>query len=323
MSTIYDVAKMAEVSAMTVSRVLNNPDKVSPKARKRIEEAIEKLGYKRNQAARALVAKSTGLVKIVLSERQTAQDPYFMTLFAGISDVLSENTIAQLVLHDMAPHLKCDGMIIMGLREGQALDLKVGEYPSPVVLFGKGYDDVDWVDVDNVNGVYTATKHLLDLGHSEIAFFRYDSDEPYVKEREDGYRKAMAEAGIQVKPEWVVTDMENDSVTSKARALRVLRTTNVSGIVCASDIVALGVTQAAKELNISVPNQLSVVGFDGVGVDMMADPRLTTMKQPVFEIGRRLAQLLVQRIQQKQQNYQAVQELITTELIVRDSTAKK
>ena len=323
MSTIYDVAEMAGVSAMTVSRVLNNPDKVSPGARKRIEHAIEVLGYKTNQAARSLVAKSTGIVKIVHSEKQAAQDPYFMTLFAGMSAVLSENTIAQLIIHDFAPHLKCDGMIVMGLKKGQALDLNIGANSVPVVLFGKGFDDVDWVDVDNMAGSYSATKHLLELGHQEIAFFSFQIEEPYIQEREAGYRQAMAEFGIEVQPSWVVSDMTNDSASAKKSALRVLRTADFSAIVCASDIVALGVTQAAKELNIDVPGALSVTGFDGVGVDLMSDPRLTTAKQPVFEVGRRLAEILVQRIKSRQANYQVTHELMQTKLIVRDSTAKK
>jgi DNA-binding LacI/PurR family transcriptional regulator len=323
MSTIYDVAKLAEVSAMTVSRVLNNPERVSRKARERTEAAIEQLGYKRNQAARALVAKSSGLVKIFLSDRWAVQDPYHMTLFAGISNVLSENEIAQLVVHDMAEHLKCDGMIITGLTSERASQLKIADYPAPVVSFGKSSDQVDWVDVDNVQGTYQATKHLLSLGHRDIAFFGFQTNETYIAEREAGFRQAMTEFGMHIKDAWMVTVSKNATVEAKNEALRVLKTTDVTGIVCASDIVGLGVTQAAKESNIAVPQDLSVVGFDGVGADMMSDPRLTTMKQPVFELGQRLAQILVDRINRHETKYDLVQETFPTELIVRGSTAKR
>ena len=320
MSTIYDVAKKANVSAMTVSRVLNDPSKVRPALRERIEAAIVSLGYKQNRAARALVTKTTGIVKIVVTEHLEAQDPYFYTLFAGISSVLGEKTLAQLVVRDSAPHIKSDGMIVMGLKSGQKISF--ADYPAPVVLFGKGCDDGDWLDVDNTDGLYRATHHLLELGHRDIAFFGFKVDEPFIHERESGYRQAMADAGIEVKPEWVVTELTHDSRSAKAAALRMLRTQRISAVACCSDVIAMGVTQAAKELGLKIPDDLSVTGFDGVGVDLMTDPQLTTMRQPVFDIGRRLAEILVSRIEAKTSGYELIHEEVKTELVVRDTTAR-
>ena len=320
MSTIYDVAKLANVSAMTVSRALNDPDKVRPASRKRIEEAIAQLGYKKNQAARALVTKTTGIVKIVMAESLEMQDPYFTSLFAGISDALSEKSIAQMVVKDASSHIKCDGMIVMGIKADQKVEL--AEFPSPVVIFGKVSEKADWVDVNNTHGSYIATKHLIDLGHKRIAFFKFDSDEPFIGEREAGYRHAMTEAGLPVEDNWIITGFANNVVSAREAAMRALRTLDITGMVCTSDMAGMGVTQAAKELNISIPEQLSVTGFDGVGVDLMCDPRLTTVRQPVFSIGRRLGELLIMRLKNKEKDYVFCHEEIMTDLIVRDSTAR-
>lgn len=326
MSTVNDVAKLAKVSAMTVSRAINNPEKVSPKSLKRVEDAIQQLGYRPNQAARALATKSTGIVKMVVPERLGTNDPYFTMLFAGVASVLSKNHLAVLIEEEQTSNIKYDGMIVMGLNEQSSRDFL--DYPAPVVVFGKGEDDattgstVDWIDVNNEEGSYLATKHLLDLGHTDIAFFRFDANEPFLDEREVGYHLAMAEQGIQVKPDWVVSNIEHTSLAAKIQTIRTLRTTSVTGIVCSSDLLGIGVTQAAKELGITIPDDLSVVGFDGVGYDQMADPRLTTMCQPVHWIGQRLAQRLLERIQQKSQ-LASRHELISAELVVRDSTARK
>jgi DNA-binding LacI/PurR family transcriptional regulator len=321
MSTIKDVAKAANVSVMTVSRALNYPEKVAASSLARIEQAIVQLGYRKNHAATALVNKSTGIVKIVLADTLRGNDAYFTNLFAGIAEVMAKKRLAMLIVEDLAEDVKSDGMIVMGLKEGQRVALE--DYPSPVVLFGKGNDKVDWIDVDNIGGTYTSTKHLLDLGHREIAFFKFDIDEPFIHEREVGYRKAMAEYDIEVKNEWIVTGVENSSVSSKLHALRVLRTTSVTGVVCTSDMVGLGVTQAAKELGINIPNELSVVGFDSVGHDLMSDPRLTTIKQPVFEVGKRLGEMLIERLQKGFEIQEPRHEIMSTELVLRDSTAMK
>jgi DNA-binding LacI/PurR family transcriptional regulator len=327
MTTVNDVARLAKVSAMTVSRALNNPEKVSPKSLKRVEEAIAQLGYRPNQAARALATKSTGIVKMVVPARLGPSDPYFTTLFAGVASVLSKNHLAVLIEEDMTSSIKYDGMIVMGLNEQSNLEFL--DYPAPVVVYGKGDDyqktgkPLDWIDLNNEEASYIATRHLLELGHTEIALFKFDTDEPFLDEREVGYHLAMAEFGIQVKPEWVVSGIEHTSYGAKKQTLRTLRTTFVTGIVCTSDLLGVGVIQAARDLGIRIPDDLSVVGFDGVGYDQMSDPRLTTMCQPVHWIGQRLGQLLLDRIQQKSDDVPPRHELISAELVVRDSTARR
>lgn len=327
MSTIIDVAKLANVSAMTVSRALNQPEKVSPKSLKRIEDAIAQLGYRQNQAARSLVTKTTGVVKIVVANKLGENDPYFTSLFTGVGSELSRSRFAILIEEELSSNMKCDGLIIMGLDSNTEIDLL--NYPAPVVLFGKGQplgaasEQLNWVDVNNEEGSYLATKHLLELGHTDIALFKFEIDEPFMEEREAGYRRAMKEFNIEVKPEWVASGIEHTPLGAKTQTIRTLRTSSVTAIVCTSDLLGLGVTQAAKELGLSIPEQLSVVGFDGTGYDMMADPRLTTVRQPVFEIGKRLGQILLERINNQSNESPPCHEVISTELIVRDSTARK
>ncbi|TXR52025.1 LacI family DNA-binding transcriptional regulator [Reinekea thalattae] len=328
MTTVYDVAKLANVSAMTVSRALNNPEKVSPQSLKRVQDAIQQLGYQQNQAARALVTKSTGIVKLVMPKRLGMSDPYFTALFAGIASVLSENRLAVLIEDELSSTIKYDGIILTELHDEHSYN-ELLKLSTPVVLFGKGQrlgemaNQLDWVDLNHFEGAYLATQHLLSLGHTAIALFKFDSNDSSLIEREQGYRKAMAEYGIDVDPNWVVSGLEDTSYAAKSQAIDVLSHSAVTGVVCTSDLLAIGVIQAARELNRKIPQQLSVVGFDGVGYDQMCDPRLTTLCQPVFWIGQRLAQLLIERIQDKTNDLPARHEIISAELVVRDSTAVK
>jgi len=317
MVTIYDVAKRAQVSSMTVSRTLNNPELVRPESRAKVEAAIKELDYRKNHAARALVTQSTGIIKVQMYAALRGNHLYFSHLFAGITEVLSAHELAMLVVDQKPTSVACDGQILVGLtREAQA-NLKPGR--TPKVLFGKGPDNLDWVDLNNAQGTYDATRYLLSLGHERIGFLKFFSKEPFIHEREAGYRRALRDAGIAIQPSWVQTGMNNAHDSGLGRAKHLLNSPDVTALVCSSDPIALGAVQAARELGASVPNDLSIVGFDGVGHELMCSPVLTTMRQPVFEIGKRLAELLVERIAEPKL-HGSVQELVNAELVIGEST---
>ncbi len=318
MPTIYDVAKLAQVSAMTVSRTLNTPEKVRPESRAKIEAAIAELGYRQNQAARALVLQSTGIVKLQMSAGLRGNHLYFSQLFSGITDVLSQHKLAMLVTDHHEHTAACDGKIIMGLTRDAQMALTPSK--TPKVLFGKGPDCIDWIDVDNERGCRRATERMLSLGHERVGFFTFPSTEPFIKEREAGYRRAMQEAGITVQPNWIVTAMNNSVEAGYSSGRALLNQRAVTAVVCCSDHVAVGLAQAAYDSHVSVPEELSIIGFDGVGQERMGKPILATMRQPVFDIGRWLAKTLVQRI--KQVGDAAPQhQMVTPDILLNDSTA--
>ena len=303
---------------MTVSRAINTPEKVAAKSLARIEQAMVELQYRKNPAARALVTKKTGLVKVVMSKELEANNPYFMTLLAGIGQELSRHLMAMLILQEPQLEVACDGMIVMGLEQGDE-DL-LDSLPKPLVLFGKGPDHVDWVDIDNEGSMYSVTRFLIDNGHRHLAFVGMDTKEPFMVEREQGFLRALRERDIPGTPK--ITRVASQVSEAKEHGIRLLRNHSVTAIVCGNDLIALGITQAAAQLGIRIPDQLSVTGFDGTSVDLMADPKLTTLRQPVFEIGMRLAQILVERLENKAPPQVSFQEVHTTELVVRDSTAR-
>jgi LacI family transcriptional regulator len=132
----------------------------------------------------------------------------------------------------------------------------------------------------------------------------------------------MSEAGLDVPKEWLLSAESNVTEPAKVTAMRALRQLNITAMVCSSDIVAFGTIQAAAELGIRIPDDLSVTGFDGIGLDKMIDPKLTTAEQPVFKIGRRLAEILLQRQKCPNDKSPPIHELFETTLVPRDSTAR-
>jgi LacI family transcriptional regulator len=318
MATIYDVAKMAGVSSMTVSRALNTPDKVKAETRNRIEQAVAELGYRKNHAARALVLQSTGIIKIQMSEGLRGNHLYFSQLFAGITDVLSRHKLAMLVANENAYDVACDGIILMGLTQLAQQELSGSN--TPKVLFGKGPNSIDCLDVDNEKGCFLATQHLLKLGHTCIGFIDFPSTEPFIEERKTGYREAMRKAGIQINKDWCHEAANNSVEAGYESGLSFLKTAVVTSVVCCSDHIGVGLSQAAGDLHIKVPGELSIIGFDGVGQERMSKPLLTTMKQPVFDIGCQLAERLVSLIHPGDVGT-PMHRLYTPELIENDSTA--
>ncbi len=318
MVTIYDVAKLAQVSPMTVSRTLNTPEKVRPESRAKIAAAINELGYRPNQAARALVLNSTGIIKLQMSAGLRGNHLYFSQLFAGITEVLSQHRLAMLVTDHQDVSAACDGKIVMGLTRAAQLQLTPSK--TPKVLFGKGPDSIDWIDVDNENGCFVATQHLLSLGHQRIGFFNFPSTEPFIIEREAGYRRAMKEAGIHVEPHWITTGMNNSVEAGYSAGKSVAAKRAVTAMVCSSDHIAVGLAQAAYEAQLTVPDELSIIGFDGVGQERMGKPILSTMRQPVFDIGQQLAKVLIAQIKHEVP-IGSVHQWVTPKLVLNESIA--
>ena len=323
MTTLRDVALAAQVSTMTVSRAINNPSQVKPESLAKVRAAIQQLGYQTNRAAKALVTGSTGLIRLIAAEYLQQAEPYFVLLFAGINDVLNARGLSMVVSRQLDPTVQCDGTIVMSLPANQSKenDLQLlSKLSGPVVIFGKGPDHYDWVDVDNAQGTYATTQLLTHLGHQQMAFFGINRREPFVSERIQGFLQALEEAQLSVPPSHItsqVTAMQSVH-SAKLHAIEFLCNHSVSAVVCVTDMVALGVIQGARALGLRVPEDLSVTGFDGVYEHTLFDPPLTTAEQPVRAIGRRLAEALLDRLENPLAPL--VQELFPTKLVVREST---
>jgi LacI family transcriptional regulator len=302
-ATIRDVAKQAQVSTATVSRVLNNSPAVSQETRRRVQDAIQRLDYRPNPAARRLSAGRTNTIAVVLPLFTL---PSFVERLRGIHDELSGNDYDMVLYSVDTPeqrdqHLarlahpsRADGLLLVSLPPNDQQAQRLTDTQMPVVLVDAFHPDLSHVMVDDIEGGYMATKYLIELGHRKIAYVSDFLDTPFhpaMRQRYEGYRKALDEAEIEFQSEYHVYDSHGrDTARTLARNLLTLPDPPTA-IFTASDTQAIGVMDAAFELNIHIPNQLSVIGYDDIRDAEYV--KLTTVQQPLYESGAIGAQILL------------------------------
>lgn len=344
--TLDEVAALAGVGRGTVSRVVNGSPQVSPAARAAVERAIVKLGYVPNRAARALVTRRTDSVALVVSESEERVfgEPFFAGIVRGISSALLDTSLQLWLAMVQSPaerervehHLTTqhvDGVLLLSLHDDDPLPSVLAERELPTVLGGRPArmmparpsadphaptEEPNWfVDVDNAGGARQAVAHLAAAGRRRIATIAGPQDMGVGVARLAGYREACAEAGLPVDNELVVSG--DFSEPSGAAAMRQLlgRRSDLDAIFVASDLMAAGALRVLRELGRRVPDDLAVVGFEDSAVARQTDPPLTTVHQPVEEMGRQMARLLVSRIRGEQLVKPYV--VLDTHLVIRQS----
>ena len=292
MSTLKDVAKHAGVSMITVSRVINYPGKVKKETRVRVEEAMKKYRYAPNHVAKALVEKRSGIIDVFIPHSVDLSNPFFMNFIVGVSETLSKHMYSFLIRRDREKEHVCDGYIATGLLKDELSDMYAYAYEReyPLVLFGHTQlEDVDCIDVDNVAGAAMGARKLLDAGCKNLVMMNVDEDKDFTADRLTGFRQVAGGASQ-------VIYAPNSVQGSYTATVELLKKMKPDGIFCASDILALGVIQAVMDAGMEVPSDVSVVGFDGLGHNLLSNVHITTIQQPVFEIGRQLAEVLLERL---------------------------
>lgn len=318
MSTLKDLSKETGYTVMTISRVINSPDKVKPKTREKIVAAMEKLKYSPNPVAKALVEKRSGIIDVYVPYSIDLSNPFVMHLVTGISESLSRYMYSFHIRRDRALEHTCDGYIVTGLLRNELHEMYeyANERGRPLVLFGHTeLPDINCIDVDNIAGAKEATFLLLKHGHKRIAMINVDEQKDYTIDRFVGYREAL-EADGEAVDESIVIYATNSVQGGYIAAQKLLRDKTFSALFCATDTIALGAIRALTEAGIKVPDDISVVGFDGLGHHLLTYPHITTVQQPVFEIGKMLADTLVNRISGKSA---PVKLLIKPDILIQDS----
>ena len=298
MATLKEVADLAGVAPMTVSRVINNPDAVKEKTRIKVEAAMKELRYTPNIAAKSLATKRCGVIDIFIPESIDLSNPFVMHFIAGISSVLSEHYYSFLILRNRNREHLCDGYIVTGLLKNEIQEFAqfARERNRPVVLFGHpDIQDVDCLDVDNIVGAKVAVTHLIQQGHRKIAMVNVLEDKDYTVDRLVGYKEALEENGIAFAPNLVMYT-PNSVDGGETAADELIKRDKVSAVFCATDTIAIGVASKLRNLGYSIPEDISLVGFDGLGHQLLANPAITTIKQPVYELGVMLANTLLDRL---------------------------
>jgi DNA-binding LacI/PurR family transcriptional regulator len=327
---LEQVAAVAGVSRATVSRVVNGSPKVLPDTVAAVNAAISELGYIPNRAARALVTRRTDSVALVVPEPDSRvfSDPFFARMLHGVSTTLAP-TPSQLVLliepaegddQRLLRYLRgghVDGAIVISHHGRNNMLHELVRLPLPIVFSARplGVDvPVATVDVDNVAGARTAVEYLLSTGRRRLGTVTGPQDMTAAVDRLTGFRLALREAGLPVD-----AVAEGDfSAESGERAARELlqRHPDLDGIFVASDLMATEVLRVLGQTGRRVPDDVAVVGYDDSVLATMTVPRLTTVRQPVEQLGRRLAEIVLAKIAGATH---IEPEVFPTELVIRES----
>lgn len=303
--TIRDVARWARTSVSTVSRVLTRTGPVAEATRERVMAAIAELGYKPNALARGLVRRRTGTIGVVIPD---VANPFYAEVLRGMSDVAAEQGLHMLLVNaDLSFAQEADGFALLQEKQVDGIVYTSGTITPghreifsrlgrPVVLAAT-YDpegSYPAVLVDSRKGAAMAMNHLLDLGHRRIGVLNGPMDDPIAGlPRWEGYQGAAAERGVVIDSALVRTgDFRLESGYRGMQQLLALPAPPTA-VVAASDLMAIGAINAALDRGLRVPHDLSVVGFDNIWFAAAVRPALTTVAQPMYEIGARAIRTLV------------------------------
>ena len=294
--TLEMVAEAAGVSPSTVSRILNGTAKVSADKKKAVDKAIAKLGFHPNPVARGLAGGRTLSIGVVT---QAIDSPFYGEGLRGIEDELGAAGYIPLFVSghwNAADEQKCidvllsrrvDGVIMFTGRLADRALVNVAKQ-IPIVVTGRklAAPQMFNVNFDNVEGARLATRHLIDLGHRRIAHISGDMAHADAVERQDGYRKALAEAGLDFDPALIVPGdfHEASGLMAVNRLIEVQQ--DFTAIFAANDQMAYGAALGLYRKNLRVPDDISLVGFDDLPGSQYAIPPLSTVRQPVYELGR-------------------------------------
>jgi LacI family transcriptional regulator len=331
--TMAEVARQARVSKMTVSRVINAQPGVSDKTRARVAKAIDRLGYVPSQRGRSLAVGRSNLLGIIVLD-VTSEWVWSLVVGAGqAAEALGYQILLQTTgpgeVASFKPHRPAlggdlvDGLIIVSWRVPVAFALDLAQRHFPVALIDAYVrpDRVNWVSADDRAGARAATLHLAELGHRRIGFIG-GGEEPYLaQQRLLGFRDGLAASGLG-QDEVIIAhgDFNRESGYRLAQALLQERR-RPTAIFAANDPMAMGAFDAARELGLSVPDDLSIIGFDDTPMATHVSPTLTTVARPYCDMGATAIQLLVDAVSAAPGESQSRQVDLATELIIRQSTA--
>ena len=332
-ATIQDVARNANVSAATVSRVLSNPGLVSDSTRKIVLEAIKETGYRANQAARNLRMQRAAAVLILVPN---LGKPFYSGILAGISEGFSGSDYAILITDTQSNPMKTstladyftdgriDGAISLdgGLSDeslGQCYDLGLGDR---IVFLCEWVDDDRFsvISSDNEEGARLAIRHLHALGHRKIAHVTGPDDNVLTTARRKGMVAERSRLGLPARPDWIIRgDFSVESGHEAARRILAMDD-RPTAVFCSADMVAFGLIAGLQAGGLRVPEDISVVGFDDIEMSEYYVPALTTIRQDRQRLGMRAAQALLGRLTQSG-GLPIPDTVLPVELVVRASTA--
>ncbi len=329
--TLRDIASLTGFSINTVSRALNDKEEVHTETRAKILAAAHKLGYRPNRLAKGLRSNKTGTIGVVVTD---VANPFFSALVKGIAraarnldysiilqdsdeDYAGEEEAIQVLLAEQV-----DGILITPVQSHKQMIENLTKAHFPFVLVGRYFQDLDtnYVVPDDYQGGFMVTEHLLQQGYTRLAMVNGPLHISSARERFQGFSDALAKYDIPVDKSLVVTGaltVEEGLDLSRSILKHVPQPT---AIVCYSDFVAFGVMQAIREIGLSIPDDIAVVGFDDVRMSSCLQVPLTTIRSPKEDLGRQAMQLLVRRLRENHNAGETEQRKLDVTLIPRESS---
>ncbi|MFD5581040.1 LacI family DNA-binding transcriptional regulator [Streptomyces pseudogriseolus] len=331
--TLEEVAARAGVGRGTVSRVINGSPRVSEATRAAVEAAVAELGYVPNTAARALAANRTDAIALVVPEPETRffTEPYFSDMLRGVGAALTDTEMQLLLIfagsdrerQRLAQYLaahRVDGVLLVSVHADDPLPDMLSQLEIPAVISGPRSADetLTSVDSDNYGGARQAVEHLLARGRRTVAHITGRLDVYGAQRRVDGYRDALREAGHAV--DELLIEPGDFSEGGGRRAMQALleRRPDLDAVFAASDVTAAGARQVLREAGRRIPDDVALVGYDDSAIARHMEPPLTSVRQPIEEMGRTMARVLLKEIASETQERPQI--VLPTELVVRDSS---
>ncbi|HCE3718576.1 TPA: substrate-binding domain-containing protein [Vibrio parahaemolyticus] len=330
MATMKDIAKLAGVSTSTVSHVINKTRFVSEEISKRVNNAAKELNYYAPSAlARSLKVNRTKTIGMLVT---TSTNPFFGEVVKGVERSCYHKGYSLILCNTEGDNermrqsintllqKRVDGLILMcSSLEGERIDVfeRYPDIPVVVMDWGPMLFTSDKIQDNSLRGGYLAAKYLIDCGHTEIGCITGPLIKHQAQMRYEGYKRAMNEAGLEFNANWIIeSDFECEGGYQAFKKMAE-RGTLPSSIFVSNDMMAMGVINAANELGIKVPDDLSIIGYDDIHIAKFMSPSLTTIHQPKYRLGQAAVETLVRRLDDKSNEAQVVQ--LEPTLVVRNS----
>lgn len=306
--TIKDVAQRAGVSTATAARVVGSYGYASQEARRKVLQAVEELGYQPDAVARSMVTKSTRTLGLVVTD---IENPFFARAARGVTDVAQKHGYTVLLANtdedvekerqvlQVLQEKRVEGLILVpaSTRQGEHVS-KLQQRRLPVVLLDRWVRGlaVDVVMADNAGGAYQAVAHLIKLGHRRIGVVTDNLDIASSFERLEGYRRALADHGLPIDESLILVGKYTQEDAYAKTAELLARRERLSALFTTNNFMTIGAFKAIKDAGLRIPDDIALVGFDDMDWTTLGHPQLTTVAQPVYELGRTAAELVIQRI---------------------------
>lgn len=327
-ATIKDIARVAGVSTATVSRVINNLGGYNEETEKKVIAVAKELGYRKNENARSLVQKSTNTIGVIMPDVATS---FYGDIIRGIEDTSYAHGYSVILTHagshgsriqdclKLMGERRVDGLIIVSIELQEVAIDAMSSLGIPFILLSTKSDreDVPYLKVDDFRAAYTAVQYLTQHGHRKIGMVGANPRDPISgAPRIDGYTHALRDLGIKVDLNLIKPGDFSFESGKQTMQEFLAEEADITAVFCASDEAALGIISTCFEHGIRVPEELSVVGYDNSKVSRMSIPPLTTVAQPLYEMGREGCRKLIDAIQHR---IKIESEVIPHELVVRKS----